>query len=174
MCKHGFSSPGLSRFDGELNQRVHIMKAIFSPVFLVFIFSSIVLAQTAPHSASNVEQEIHQLDSLRVQAMIHADSSTLARVLADDLTYTHTNGRVDTKAQLIASLLSGRLTYETIDYEQSQLRNYGAAAVNTGLVTMKVNAGEQTLRFQARFTSVYVRQGEHWQMAAWQSTRMPD
>ncbi|MCL4708436.1 DUF4440 domain-containing protein [bacterium] len=106
--------------------------------------------------------------------MIHADSSTLARVLADDLTYTHTNGRVDTKAQLIASLISGRLTYEAIDYEQSQLRNYGAAAVNTGLVTMQVKAGEKRLRFQARFTSVYVKQGEHWQMAAWQSTRLPD
>ncbi len=106
--------------------------------------------------------------------MIHADSSTLARVLADDLTYTHTNGRVDTKAQLIASLVSGRLKYEAISYEQAHLRNFGAAAVNTGLVAMEVKAGEQRLRFQARFTSVYVKQGEHWQMAAWQSTRLPE
>jgi len=150
------------------------MKRIFPPVLLILSCCSFALAQTAPSSTSKVEREIQQLDSLRVQAMIHADSSTLARVLADDLTYTHTNGRVDTKAQLIASLISGRLTYEAIDYEQSQLRNYGAAAVNTGLVTMQVKAGEKRLRFQARFTSVYVKQGEHWQMAAWQSTRLPD
>lgn len=150
------------------------MKRIFPPVFLIFSCCSFALAQTAPSSTSKVEREIQQLDSLRVQAMIHADSLTLARVLADDLTYTHTNGRVDTKAQLIASLISGRLTYEAIDYEQSQLRNYGAAAVNTGLVTMQVKAGEQRLQFQARFTCVYVRQGGHWQMAAWQSTRLPD
>lgn len=150
------------------------MKRIFPPVLLILSCCSFALAQTAPSSTSKVEREIQQLDSLRVQAMIHADSSTLARVLADDLTYTHTNGRVDTKAQLIASLISDRLTYEAIDYEQSQLRNYGAAAVNTGLVTMQVKAGEQRFRFRARFTSVYVKQGEHWQMAAWQSTRLPD
>lgn len=150
------------------------MKRIIPPVFLILSCCSFALAQTAPSFTSKVEREIQQLDSLRVQAMIHADSSTLARVLADDLTYTHTNGRVDTKAQLIASLVSGKLKYEAISYEQTQLRSYGTVAVNTGLVMMQVKAGEQRLRFQARFTSVYVKQGEHWQMAVWQSTRLPD
>lgn len=150
------------------------MKRIFSPVFLILSCYSFALGQTAPSITIKVTQEIQQLDSLRVQAMIHADSSTLARVLADDLTYTHTNGRVDTKAQLLASLISGKLKYEAISYERAQLRNYGAVAVSTGLVAMQVKAGEQRLRFQARFTSVYVKQGNHWQMAAWQSTRLPD
>lgn len=150
------------------------MKRTFPPVFLILSCCSFALAQTAPSFTSKVEREIQQLDSLRVQAMIHADSSKLAQVFTDDLTYTHTNGRVDTKAQLIASLISRKLRYEAINYEQAQLRSYDTVAVNTGLVTMQVKAGEQTLRFQARFTSVYVKQGEHWQMAAWQSTRLPE
>lgn len=150
------------------------MKRIFFPVLLILSCFSFALAQTALSPTTKVTQEILRIDSLRVQAMILADSSTLARVLADDLTYTHTNGRVDTKAQLIASLVSGKLKYEAISYEQTQLRSYGTVAVSTGLVMMQVKAGEQRLRFQARFTSIYVKQGEHWQMAVWQSTRLPD
>ena len=50
------------------------------------------------------EPEIRQMESRRIQAMLRVDAEELNRVLADDLTYVHSSGQVDSKAQLIASL----------------------------------------------------------------------
>src|SRR5436309_3976659 len=56
---------------------------------------------------SKAETEIRQLENRRIQAMLKVDTEELNRILADDLTYTHSSGQVDTKSQLIESLKSG-------------------------------------------------------------------
>lgn len=50
-------------------------------------------------------------DDARVAAMLKPNAATLAQVLSDDLRYAHSNGKVDTKASLTASLLGGEAKY---------------------------------------------------------------
>ena len=53
------------------------------------------------------QQEILRLEDFRFKAMVRGDLLALDKVLSEDLTYTHTTGALDSKAQLIASLESG-------------------------------------------------------------------
>ena len=130
-------------------------------------------SQPGRQNQSKVQREIIELDGQRMRAMVHVDIAALDRILANDLTYTHSTGRVDTKTTLLASLRSGELKYEMIEPENVEARVYGDAAVVTGRATMAVQSRNQKSSFQIRFTDVYVKRHGRWQMSAWQSTRLP-
>ena len=106
--------------------------------------------------------------------MISADAQALDAILADDLTYIHTTTREDSKKSLIESLVSGSLSYESIDTEGVRVRIYGDAAVVTGNAAIRVSSGGRLLSFSILFTDVYARREGRWQMVAWQSTRKPE
>ena len=117
---------------------------------------------------------LDEVDASRFRAMIAADAAALDRVLADDLVYTHTTGRVDTKQAFIDSLTSGNISYEAISTRDTVARVYGDVAVITGSADFEVSAGSQQLAFPIRFTEVYEWSDGRWQLVAWQSTRLPE
>ncbi len=134
------------------------------------------LGQTTEKETRRMEgkpqEEIRQLETRRLRAMVEVDTAALDKILADDLTYTHSSGQVDTKAQFIASLKSGQLRYESVTTDEVKVRVDGDAAVVTGRGMMKVKAGDRELNMPIRFTDVYVKRRGRWQMVAWQSTRI--
>ena len=119
------------------------------------------------------EREIAQCEHQRYEAMIRGDLVTLSVVLSEDLTYTHTTGVLDTKAQFIAALASGQLKYESITPEGFEVRVYGTAGIVTGTAQMDIRVRGEEARFRIRYTAVYIRRDDRWQMVAWQSTRLP-
>jgi len=124
--------------------------------------------------SGKAESEIRQLEARRIQAMLKVDTEELNRLLADDLTYTHSSGQVDTKSQLINSLKAGERKYLMIEPQGVKVRLYGAAAIVTGLAKLKTFSKGQESNFQVQFTDVYAKKKGHWQMVAWQSSRLPE
>ena len=143
-------------------------------VCTLLVFSLPSPCWTGESRGSKAESEIRQLESRRIQAMMKADAEELNRVLADDLTYTHSSGQVDTKSQLIESLKSGERKYQTIEPQDVKVRLYGDAAVVTGRAKLKTVSKGQESSFQVQFTDVYAKKKGHWQMVAWQSSRLPE
>ena len=113
-------------------------------------------------------------DAARFRAMIDADAAALDRVLADDLVYTHTTGRVDTKPAFIDALVSETLSYDAITTRDTVVRFYGDAAVVTGAADFDVSGGGQQFSFPLRYTSVYEWSDGSWRLVSWQSTRMSE
>ena len=133
------------------------------------------LAAASLPAAGPDEAAVLAAQKERMQAMVRGDVEALGRLLADDLTYTHASGVIDTKASLVSSIQSGKLKYKSIDPGQPRVRVYGNTAVLTGTATVQV---ESTMAgpapFQIHFTDVYVKKGAGpWQAVAWQSTRPP-
>jgi ketosteroid isomerase-like protein len=120
------------------------------------------------------EADVRAADAQRFAAMVARDRAALERLLADDLTYTHSTGQVESKAQFLESLASGALIYRSIEPEEVAVRVYGETAVVTGRAVMRVENRGQALVLPVRFTSVYVRREGLWRLAAWQSTRLPE
>jgi uncharacterized protein (TIGR02246 family) len=104
-----------------------------------------------------------------------ADAAALGKLLADDLTYTHSTGSTDTKKQFIDNLVSGAAKYEVIDYEQMSSRMYGknTAVLNARVKLVTVSKGNRG-NAHLEFTHVWIKQGGRWQLAAHQSTRLPN
>jgi ketosteroid isomerase-like protein len=107
----------------------------FAIGLVVLVFGVAILAQTQTES---VEQELIKLKNQWTDAVVKLDFASLERVLADDFTWTGTDGNVVTKAQLVASLTSGEggaVVSAVID--EIKVRIYGDAAVVLGRSTEK-------------------------------------
>ena len=49
--------------------------------------------------------------------------------MADDISYTHSSGKTQTKEEFIKEAAGGALHYKTIDFEDTKMRQYGNDAV---------------------------------------------
>jgi ketosteroid isomerase-like protein len=117
---------------------------------------------------------IIELDRKRMTAMAHKDIATLNAVLSDDLVYTHSSARIDTKQSLIGAMESGKTVYSAVEPSDVKAQDFGTAVVLTGTAQISVTSNGAPIRFGVRFTDVYVNAGGAWQMVAWQSTRLPE
>ena len=109
-----------------------------------------------------------------MQAMAAKDIATLDPLLAENLIYTHSSARVDTKLSLIASLKSGDLVYYALEPSDVRAQDLGEAVALTGLARVKVLSTGKEHDARVRFTDVYAKRSGLWQMVVWQSTRLPD
>ena len=141
-----------------------------SVVFAVIACS----AQTRSHAHSTGGPvDILGVEQARFAAMTRADVTALDTLLADDLVYTHTTGRVETKEQFLASLRTGRIVYERISPHDRELRQPAPdVVIITGMAQIEVTLAEGRQEFDIRFTDVLVRRAGRWQTAVWQSTRL--
>jgi len=119
-------------------------------------------------------QKIIDLDKKRMQAMADKDLATLNAVISDDLVYTHSSARLDTKKSLIGNMESGSTVYTSVVPSDVQAQDLGDTVILTGSCRIGVISGGKPNSFGVRFTDVYANKGGHWQMVAWQSTRTPD
>lgn len=123
-------------------------------------------------AAQDAHQEILAADARRFAAMVQGDKAALDGLLADDLTYTHSSGQLETKAQFLESLRSGKMRYLSAQPSDQAVRLYGDTAVVTGRAEVKANSQGQELVLSLRFTEVWVKSGGAWKLTAWQSTRV--
>jgi hypothetical protein len=119
--------------------------------------------------------EILDLETRRIAAMVNRDVAFLDDILADDMTYVHSGGRRDTKASFLAMIGSPETTYLGIDYTNAEVRDCGDAQVVRGVCQIRLRrpTGEE-LSYPVWFVNVYARRNGNWQMVAWQATRAPE
>ena len=123
--------------------------------------------------AGNAEKII-ELDRKRMTAMAQKDIATLNDIIAEDLVYTHSSARLDTKKSLIGNMESGSTVYTSVVPSDVKAQDLGDTVVLTGNCRISVNSGGNAMNFGVRFTDVYANRGGKWQMVTWQSTKTPD
>jgi len=101
------------------------------------------------------------------------DLDELEAMLTEDMNYTHSSAAVDTKAQFLETLRSGKVRYISIEPEERAVRVYGDAAVVQGVAHLLVKVPDRDIDVRLRFTEMYVKQGGAWKMALWHSTKVP-
>ncbi len=117
-------------------------------------------------------EKIIELDRQRMAAMAAKDVAKLDRIIADDLIYTHSSARVDTKKSLIGAMELGTTVYTAVEPSDVVAQDLGDAVVLTGIAAISVNSGGAPNSFRVRFVDVYANRGGQWQMVTWQSTRL--
>ena len=119
-------------------------------------------------------QKVIQLDKQRMDAMAKKDLAALNTLISDDLVYTHSSARLDTKKTLIGNMESGGTVYTSVVPSDVKAQDLGDTVVLTGLCKISVMSQGRPNSFGVRFTDVWANKGGQWQMVTWQSTRTPD
>jgi ketosteroid isomerase-like protein len=116
---------------------------------------------------------VSHLEDERCAAMTGNDFAKLQTLLADDLIYTHSSAKVDSKSSYIESMRSGEVKYQQIEREDVVMRMHGTAVVIAGRARIKVQVKGVDRALDLRFSNVWVKRGDVWQFALWHATPIP-
>ena len=136
----------------------------------LFIFA---LSLSALAQGNKVEQAVLKLESEWVEALIKADAAALEKLYSDNLTYTHSSGSTDTKAEYITNLKAGKTKYESLVREDVKVRVFSNTALHTSKTNIKLISNGQPSSFAVKMLHVWVKEGSNWRMVAHQTTRLP-
>ena len=117
--------------------------------------------------------ELLGFEARRCEAMVAADIAALEQLLSDRLTWTHASAHRDDKASFLAALRSGSTRYLEISRSEQQVQLHDQVAVVTGLADMRASINGEERHLRNRYTNVWAKSDEGWQMVAWQSTAVP-
>lgn len=139
------------------------------------LFTILFVAASLALAANNSGDAVKAQEKLWASATVAGDEASLKKVLADDLTYTHSNGDTDGKAAFIDNLKSGARKYHKVDHESMDVRVYGKTAVLTATAQIETSQkGGNVAPAHLRFIHVWVLRNGQWQLVAHQSLRLPN
>lgn len=99
-------------------------------------------------------------------ANLKGDAAALGAIFADTFISTSGEGKVRTKAEMLAQVKSGEVKYQTSKMDDMKVFVYGDAAVVNGRWKGKFVEKGKTVDTTERFTDTYVRQGGQWRCVA--------
>lgn len=112
-------------------------------------------------------------DQARSAALLAADAKALDRLLAEDLRYTHSNGKVETKAIHIGAFAGG-LRYAR--FQTSNLHSHVISpdvVVLTGNIDQRKGVAEKWKDYQLLFHAVWRKDADGWRLASLQTVAPP-
>lgn len=126
--------------------------------------------RTAPDGAQDEQSVAVAAERLRI-AMIDPTPQALGQLVADDLSYGHSGGRVDTKASFIGDLMNGKSDFTTIVITEQTIRVVGDAAIVRHTLTADTNDSGKPGKVQIKVLGVWQKQGSDWKLLARQAVR---
>jgi hypothetical protein len=146
---------------------VETMTALTAVIMVVTPVKSLAQVGTA------ADQAVLRADNARFAAMLKGDIDALEKLLATELTYTHSNAAVQDKAAFISDIKTEKIKYMMIEPTDQKARVFGDMAIITGGASVHVIQNGNDLTFKIRYTNAHINRGGSWQMVAWQATRLP-
>jgi hypothetical protein len=160
-----------------------------TPPTLVLAATVAILAAAGPHVATAADPvqaqgkaqaaadtgaaaDVLAFEKARWEATVAGDGTRLAPMLADDLTYIHASGYVQTKKEYLDGIASKQLVYHTYDLKNPRAQLFSDVAITHGLFSFSVTSKGEELKGQAFYTGVYHRTKGKWQLVSWQTTRV--
>jgi hypothetical protein len=142
---------------------------------LACLLPALAAGQAGTTGGAKAEEQVLQAEKERFAAMIEGDKPALERLLADDLTYTHSSALFETKADFIKSVTGGEIDYVSIVPSESdwKVRVTGPTAIVNGVAAVNVIDHGKDLKIKIRYTTIHALRSGRWQLQAWQATRFP-
>ena len=145
----------------RVNVSNYNMKTATLIILLAVVVCRFSIAQTP------AQQEVLQFERDACRAFLDADTGALERVLTPDFTLTLSNGEVNTRADEISELLSGKVHYDVFENYDMLARLYGNdTAVVLGKTRVKGTADGKPFDRIVQFTDTLIKRAGNWQLAA--------
>jgi ketosteroid isomerase-like protein len=96
----------------------------------------------------------------------------IATLLHDDYVIIQPGGRLETKADVLASYASGERHWQSAEIEQLNVKIYGEMARVVGVWKAKGTNAGVTFDYQARFISIWVNVRDEWKNISYASAEI--
>jgi len=121
------------------------------------------------HAESADEAAVRKaLDNLG-KAMVAADKAALEAVVSDQLSFGHTSGRVETKAEFVGNILDKKPIFKSITASDTTVSVVGNNAIARHTAAVDLVAGGKEISIKVGVMTVWVKDGGSWKLLAHQS-----
>lgn len=139
-------------------------------LFYTLVIGFLPMLSFSQDQSSHQTEVMMKMASLR-NALLNKDSAGLSNLLADDVSYGHSNGMIQTKAELIRDVVSGVQDYRSIDPSDMNVRIFG----NSGIVNLKakvklLSAGTP-MDLNLAMVLVWIKKEKDWKLEARQAVK---
>ena len=134
---------------------------------------TLVLLTAAAFSADDPAKAVERAEKDWATGLVKNDFALLEKVLAGNLSYTHSNGIFDTKATYIERLKSGQYRYTQMQHENLKVTvlTKDVAITTARAKVIALVDGKQT-PMTLSLLHVFQLAGGQWQMVAHQSAKL--
>jgi len=105
-------------------------------------------------------------------AHVRGDASSLARIFADDLVVAVPGMRLMNKADSLGMFTAGRMKFDRYESSETQSRVYGDTAIVIGRIRRTRTMAGKTVDDDWRFTKVYLRRTDGWQVVSFHASNV--
>jgi ketosteroid isomerase-like protein len=144
-----------------------MIKKIITAGFLLLLVNSFVMAQSKDETAVATAVE-----SLR-KAMLDADKANLDKYTAPELSYGHSSGRVETKAEFVESLVTGKSDFTSINLTDQTIKMAGNTAIVRHVLAGETNDNGNKATVKLSILTIWQKQKGEWKLLARQAVRLP-
>ena len=130
------------------------------------ILSSPALAEAGDEAA--VKQNV---EALR-EALLKADKAQLERLAAEQLSYGHSDGRVQNKAEFIDGVMSRKATVKSLNFPDLKIAVAGDAAIARHLYESESETDGKPNSIRIGTLEVWQKQGGSWKLLARQAYKL--
>jgi ketosteroid isomerase-like protein len=109
----------------------------------------------------------------RYAAMIDADLPALDELCADELSYAHSSGARDTKAEYFAKIESGYYVYHRLEHPVERVEVVGDTAIVVGRMTGDIDSDGRPKHLDSLALAVWARTATGWRLLAYAPTSPP-
>ncbi len=116
-----------------------------------------------------VEKEILANMTAYKEAMIHNNAAVLEKLLSEDLSYVHSGGQLESKADVLRSVTSGKNVVTRLEFSEMTIRLYEG----TALARCRVDLWHSDTNIvHMNVLHTWIKRPQGWQMVARQATRL--
>lgn len=142
------------------------MKKTFFLFVLGLAFSHIVAAQ------SRKEKEVAQAVEALRRAMVDADKAVLESITSDELSYGHSSGKIETKAEFVETISSGKSDFVSIDLREQSIKVTGNTAIVRHKLSAQTNDGGNPGTVSLGVMLVWKKDKGKWKLIGRQAYRL--
>lgn len=143
------------------------MTKLLLTIFAFMLSTTLLPAQTADEKAVATAVE-----KLR-KAMIAGDKATLESLVADEVSYGHSSGLVENKAQFVDQFVTGKSVFVNIALSDQTIKIAGDAAIVRHRLVADTNNNKVPGKVDIIILLVWQKQKGEWKLLARQAAKLP-
>ena len=122
--------------------------------------------------AQTDEQQVAAAVETLRKAMIDADKAALEKIAADQISYGHSSGLIESKAAFVQNIVSGNSDFVTIDLSEQTISIVGDVALVRHKLVAETNNNGQPGKANIGVLLVWKKQGGSWKLLARQAFKL--
>lgn len=139
----------------------------------IILISGVFLLLTTQVTAQiKKEKQVTAATEALRNAMIDADQAQLEKLTAAKLSYGHSGGHVEGKAEFVEKIITGKSDFVTLDLTEQTVSVNGKTAVVRHILSAKTNDNGKPGAVQLRVLLVWQKMGGRWKLLARQAVKM--